>query len=91
MGELNQFYPFLSFIPLPLSFRFGRWWAMGEVSQFHPLSFCIHPLERGGSYLDTATTDHEQWVPGLSLILLPLSFLRARPGHGSLSFFRFQL
>jgi hypothetical protein len=34
--------------------------------------------------LGAATTDHEQKVPTLSLIILPLSFLSAKPGHGSL-------
>ena len=28
-------------------------------SPFDPLSFCLHPLERGGSHLNGATTDHE--------------------------------
>ena len=36
-------------------------------------------------------TCHEQRVSPLSLILLPLSSLRAKPGHGSLSSFPLQL
>ena len=50
---------------------------MGELNQFHPLSLCLYPLERGGSYLDGATTEHDHVsrTTGLSFILLPLSFL----------------
>ena len=81
----------LSFILLPLSSRFGRWWAMGEINQFYPLSFRLYPLKRGGSYLRHSDHGSQQRVSPLSLILLPLSFLRARPGHGSLPSFRFQL
>jgi hypothetical protein len=49
-----------------------------------------HNLFEGGSYRRRGEADHGQPVSTLSLILVPPSFLGARPGHGSLPFFRVQ-
>jgi hypothetical protein len=46
---------------------------MGEVNQFYPLSFCLYPLERGGSYLNQG--DHGSRAKGFPFIPYPFALI----------------
>jgi hypothetical protein len=64
---------------------------MGEVNQFYPLSFCLYPLERGGSYLSQG--DHGSRATGFPFVPYPFALIlfKGETRARLFAFFRFQL